>query len=89
MNRTSLMYVDGHFLCLGEMGQLWLLKAHPEKYEQVALTDYSDPQRGQQLLGEQRPILIDPCWAAPVLSHGLLYLRGKDRLLCLELIPER
>jgi len=89
MNRTSLMYVDGHFLCLGELGQLWLLKANPEKYEQVALTDYSDPKLGQQLLGEQRPILADPCWAAPVLSHGLLYLRGKDHLICLELIPEK
>jgi hypothetical protein len=29
-----------------------------------------------------------PAWAAPILSHGLLYLRGADRLVCLELIPD-
>jgi hypothetical protein len=23
-----------------------------------------------------------------VLSHGLLYVRGSDRVICLELIPE-
>jgi len=89
MNRTSLMYVDGHFLCLGELGQLWLLKVNPEKYEEVALTDYADPKLGQQLLGEERPVLAKPCWAAPVLSHGLVYLRGGDLLICLELIPDK
>jgi hypothetical protein len=35
------------------------------------------------------PMLESPCWAAPVLSHGLMYLRGKDRLVCVELIPEK
>jgi hypothetical protein len=34
------------------------------------------------------PLLVEPCWAAPILSHGLLYLRGADRLVCLELIPK-
>ena len=28
-----------------------------------------------------------PCWAAPVLAQGLLYVRGRDRLVCLELVP--
>jgi len=35
------------------------------------------------------PLLKYPCWAAPILSHGLLYLRGEGRLVCLELIPEK
>ena len=30
-----------------------------------------------------------PFWAAPILSHGLLYIRGNERLVCLELIPEK
>jgi outer membrane protein assembly factor BamB len=89
MDRTSLLFIDGHFLCLGEMGKLWLLKATPRKYEEVAMVDYSDPALGQRLTGEDRPLLIPPCWAAPVVSHGLLYIRGNDRLVCLELIPER
>jgi hypothetical protein len=35
------------------------------------------------------PGLEYPCWAPPVLSHGLLYVRGRGRLLCLELIPAK
>jgi outer membrane protein assembly factor BamB len=87
MARTSLLWIDGHFLCLGEYGQLWLLKANPEKFEQVALTDYSDVDLGAKLIGRAEPILEAPCWAAPIVSHGLVYLRGNDRLICLELIP--
>jgi len=34
-------------------------------------------------------LLKYPCWAAPILSHGLLYVRGSDRLLCVEMIPEK
>ena len=30
-----------------------------------------------------------PSWAAPVVSHGLMYIRGKDRLVCAELIPQK
>ncbi len=71
--RSSLLLVDGHFVCLGENGALRLLKVDAEKYVQVA---------------ETKPIVAAPAWAAPVLSHGLLYIRGRDRLVCLELIPE-
>jgi hypothetical protein len=39
--------------------------------------------------GTPAHLLRYPAWAAPVLSHGLLYLRGKDRLVCLELIPAK
>ena len=88
MARCSLLHIDGHFLCLGEFGQLWLLKANPEKYDEVAVVDYSQAAIGEKLLGEARPALKPYCWAAPIVSHGLLYVRGDDRLLCLELIPE-
>ncbi len=76
LDRCSLLMVDGHFVCLSEYGQLRLLKVNPEKYEEVSHWD----------LGGDGPLKY-PCWAAPVLSHGLLYVRGKDELLCLELIP--
>jgi hypothetical protein len=39
--------------------------------------------------GKNVSLLDYPCWAAPILSHGLLYVRGEDRLVCLELIPEK
>jgi outer membrane protein assembly factor BamB len=87
MARCSLTSIDGHFLCLGEYGQLWLLKVNPARYEEVAAIDYSDPALAEKLIGEATPLLKNPCWAAPIVSHGLVYLRGEGRLLCLELIP--
>lgn len=34
-----------------------------------------------------KKLLKVPCRAAPFLSHDLLYIRGEERLVCLELIP--
>jgi outer membrane protein assembly factor BamB len=88
--RASLMAIDGHFLCMGEYGQLTLLKINPHKYEPVATADLADPVLGGQLLGgADQPLLKPYCWAAPVVSHGLMYLRGDGRLACFELIPPR
>jgi len=80
-SRSSLLYVDDHLVCLGEDGTLRLLRATPARCEVVGELKLRD-QRGTALLKY-------PAWAAPVLSHGLLYVRGKDRLVCLELILER
>lgn len=82
LNRTSLLLVDGHFVCLGEGGVLRLLKVNPQKYEEISEVELIDPQ-------SQAPLLRSPCWAAPVLAHGLMYLRGEDRLVCVELIPRK
>jgi outer membrane protein assembly factor BamB len=79
---SSLLMVDGHFICLTEEGLLVLLKVNPERYEEVSRLELREP-------GQGAPLLDFPCWAAPVLSHGLLYVRGKDRLVCLELIPQK
>ena len=73
--RCSLLMVDSHFVCLSEYGTLSLLKVNAAKYDEVS--KYEVPE------------LQYPCWAAPVLSGGLLYVRGKGKLLCLELIPEK
>jgi outer membrane protein assembly factor BamB len=81
LGHTSLLMVDGHFICLSEEGPLLLLKVNPRRYEEVSQLELRD-NRGV-------PLLEYPCWAAPILSHGLLYVRGKDRLVCLELIPQR
>ncbi|MDX1944653.1 MAG: PQQ-binding-like beta-propeller repeat protein [Pirellulaceae bacterium] len=90
LSRSSLLYIDGHFLCMGEYGQLTLFKVNPEKYEPVAQIDYADPVLGGKLLGGPDVPLLKPyCWAAPIVSHGLLYLRGDGRLACFELIPPR
>lgn len=88
LTRTSLLYVDGHFISLGEDGVLQLIKATPEQYELVGELKLVEPAKFP-LNVPGRPLLRYPCWAAPILSHGLLYVRGKDRLICLELIPEK
>lgn len=90
MTRSSLLWIDGHFVCLGEYGQLTLIKVNPEKYEPVAQGDFAriTDGAGEPLPGERR-LLGYPCWAAPVVSHGLMYVRGEENLLCLELIPEQ
>jgi outer membrane protein assembly factor BamB len=79
LTRSSLLLVDGHFICQCEDGTLRLLKVNPQKYEEVSSVDLTSAN-GQ-------PLLQYPCWSAPILSHGLLYVRGRDRLVCLELIP--
>jgi outer membrane protein assembly factor BamB len=77
LTRTSLLMIDGHFICLGEDGMLYLLKVNPQKYEEISRWEM------------QKPPLDYPCWAAPIVAHGLLYVRSKDRLVCLELIPAK
>ncbi len=89
LGRASLLYVDGHFVCLCEYGDLLLLKVNPEKFDVVASVVPRDEKSGPEVpgLGPSR-LLEYPAWAAPILSHGLLYLRGKTRLVCMELIAE-
>jgi hypothetical protein len=53
-----------------------VIRATPERYE---LISEWTPTEGDQ------PLLKYPAWAAPALSHGLLYVRGKDRVLCYDL----
>jgi outer membrane protein assembly factor BamB len=89
LGRTSLLFVDGHFVCLAERGALLLLKASPEKCEAVAATILPVKQEPIRPGLSPARLLRYPAWAAPILSHGLLYLRGGDRLVCLELIPKK
>lgn len=88
--RSSLLYVDGHFVSLGEYGTLKLIKANPERYELVSEVTLLRQQAEPNPLGfRASPLLKSPCWAAPILSHGLLYVRGEDRVVCLEVIPDQ
>ncbi len=81
LTRVSLLLVDGHFVCLGEDGTLKLLKVNPKRYEEVSSVELKG--------ADGVPLLRYPCWAAPILSHGLLFVRGEHRLVCLELIPAK
>jgi outer membrane protein assembly factor BamB len=72
LGRGSLLYADGHFLALGERGDLSLLRLSPKGYRE---------------LGRVSGVLGWPAWTPPTLAHGRLYLRDERRLVCLDLNP--
>jgi outer membrane protein assembly factor BamB len=76
---ASILFADGRLVILNEDGTLHIVRPNPEKYDLVvktALRDEATPPR-----------LRRPYWTAPVLAHGLLYVRGDGRLVCLDLQP--
>lgn len=62
--RGSLLAVDGHFLCLGEMGHLVWMDLTPKGYKEISHA---------WLFGARES------WALPVLSRGLLYVVQNTR----------
>jgi outer membrane protein assembly factor BamB len=89
LTRTSLLLVDGHFVCLSEDGMLRLLRVNPRKYEEVSSVELRPTGKDGKPDSDAEALLKYPCWAAPILAHGLLYIRGKDQLVCLEAIPAK
>ena len=79
--RASLLWVNDHFIYLGERGRLMLLKCTPKKMEILSETAPRD-ENGRQFIEY-------PAWAGPVVANGLLYVRGKDRLVCFSLTPQK
>lgn len=79
LGRSSVTLVDGHLVVLGEYGDLVLARAAPERYEEVSRARPVDPVGG-------RPLLAPPCWAAPAVARGLLFVRGEGRVACLDLL---
>lgn len=69
--RGSAILADGKLIVLGEGGKLGLFRP--------------DPKQAEEICSFQVPQLRYPCWAAPVLAHRKLYLRGEGRLVCLNL----
>ena len=79
LTRSMMLAVDGHLVVLTEYGRLLLVKLDPESYQLVTELELTD--------GDGQALLKHPAWNAPVLANRLLYVRGKDRLVALELIP--
>jgi outer membrane protein assembly factor BamB len=77
LGRASLTYADGHFICLAENGSIHVLEVTPEAYTPVRSVTLVDEAGGE--------LLAPPAWTAPVIARGLLYVRGDDRLVCLDL----
>lgn len=89
LSRSSLLYVDGHFICLSEDGTLRLLRVNPEKFDVVSTVVYREADlleptaKGREFSPR---LLKPPAWAAPILANGLMYVRGQDHLLCLKVM---
>jgi outer membrane protein assembly factor BamB len=68
--RGSAIMADGKLIILGEAGLLGLFRLNHESPEEIAR--YQVPQ------------LKHPCWAAPVLSEGRIFLRSEKKLVCFD-----
>ena len=80
LSRSTMLYADGHFVVLTEYGRLLVIEATSEEFRPISDVTLEDPATG-------KPLLAHPAWNAPVLAHGILYARGKDRLVALDLNP--
>lgn len=80
LGRASMVVVDGHLVILGEFGDLVLAKAAPDRYREVS--------RARLFVDDSTPMLAPPCWAAPVVARGRLFVRGAGRLACVDLLAE-
>jgi outer membrane protein assembly factor BamB len=69
--RGSFICADGKLIALGEGGLLGLFRLNADRCEELGRW--------------QVPSLKHPCWAAPVLSDGILYLRSENRLVAVRL----
>ncbi len=70
--KGSLTYADGRIYCLNERGTISLVKADPEKWQEVA--SFRLPRGGRGLY-----------WAHPVIWGGRLYVRHSDRLFAFHI----
>ncbi|NQT16913.1 MAG: PQQ-like beta-propeller repeat protein, partial [Planctomycetes bacterium] len=67
---ASLLVADGKLILFNDTGQVLLVRATPERYEELART---------QVFGDEI------CWTAPALDRGRLYLRTPTKAACLYL----
>jgi hypothetical protein len=75
VGKGSLTYADGMFYCLGERGEMGLVKADPKEHRVIS--------RFKALKGGG-----GPHWAHPVVIGGRLYLRHSDKMFVYD-VKER
>jgi hypothetical protein len=67
--RGSLIVIDGYLVVLGENGELGLIHARSEQYNEISNVQVLKPKS----------------WTGPSYAHGKLYLRNHEEILCLDL----
>ncbi len=66
-----LILVDGHLVIITKEGSLHIVKATPEKYEEIARVDVFD----------------DLAWCHPSYSDGAIYVRSLDAIARIDIVP--
>jgi outer membrane protein assembly factor BamB len=69
---SGMTAVDGKIILRAESGEVSMMEASPKGYK--VLSSFLPPQKGDE-----------PNWAHPVVSHGLLFIRKVDTMLCYDL----
>lgn len=72
--RGSAILAEGKLIALGETGVVGLFEANPRAAVEISRFKPEE--------------LEYPCWTAPALSDGRLYLRSEKRLLCFDLLEK-
>ncbi|NQT38941.1 MAG: PQQ-like beta-propeller repeat protein, partial [Planctomycetes bacterium] len=70
---STVIAADGKLILLNDSGELILLRATPEKYDELARAT---------VFGDER------CWITPTLGQGFAYLRSPTRIACVYLGDE-
>ncbi|OVE81092.1 hypothetical protein BVY04_04085 [bacterium M21] len=70
----TMIYVDGHFICLDIKGNLHLIKPSPDAFQKIAS------------INGILPGAKNPTWTKPIVANGRLFLRYRQRLLCYGLV---
>lgn len=78
-DRTSVTFVAGHLLNLGENGDLTLVEASPDGYQEAGRLDSKNTSI----------VPSYPAWTAPVVARGMMYLRGKQEIICYDLSDDQ
>ncbi|MCA9250625.1 MAG: PQQ-binding-like beta-propeller repeat protein [Phycisphaerales bacterium] len=66
-----LILVDGHLVIITKEGSMHIVKATPEKYEEVA----------------SLPVFENLAWAHPSYSNGSIYVRSLDAIARVDIVP--
>jgi outer membrane protein assembly factor BamB len=72
--KGSLTFAEDMLYCLDERGIMTLVKATPERYEQVSTFEVPEGGDGMH-------------WAHPVVCGGRLYIRHQDKLFAYDISP--
>ena len=77
--RSSMTYIEQHFLNLSESGLLTLFKATASGYVEAGRIDQTN----------SKVVPSYPAWSAPVVAKRIMYLRGKHELIAYDLAAEQ